>query len=215
MFILAKYDIIKGYTLMELMTVVGIIAVVVAIAIPSVIAINRSLKFKQRNDYAKTVFIAAQTNLTDMRSSGDIYACPSGLGSVGKFVGDIQNGSFTGCEGNGASGAAYQFLGTIPYSTTNAPTSAYKSLNYYDNPIGKRETDDESSFDVYTNRELGETDGTLDKVNGDPRLYALLRYSSQHEHHGCGHQPQKSAVERAERDTACLRRKGARYKFTR
>lgn len=86
---------------------------------------------------------------------------------MGKFVGDIQSGTFTDCAGNGASGAAYQFLGTLTYSTANAPAGAYKSTNRYENPIGKRTTSDESIFDIYTNRELGETDGTLEKVNGD------------------------------------------------
>lgn len=62
----------KGYTLTELLVVIGIIAVVCAIAIPSVIAISRSLRFKQRNDYAKSIFMAAQQNLTEMRSDGGL-----------------------------------------------------------------------------------------------------------------------------------------------
>lgn len=61
-----------GYTLTELLVVIGIIAIVCAIAIPSIIAISRALKFKQRNDYAKSVFLAAQQNLTEMRSDGGL-----------------------------------------------------------------------------------------------------------------------------------------------
>lgn len=61
-----------GYTLTELLVVIGIIAIVCAIAIPSIIAISRALRFKQRNDYAKSIFLAAQQNLTEMRSDGGL-----------------------------------------------------------------------------------------------------------------------------------------------
>lgn len=62
----------KGYTLAEMLSVVAIIAVIAAIAIPSIILINRAIKFKQRNEYAKTVFLAAQSHLTDMRATGGL-----------------------------------------------------------------------------------------------------------------------------------------------
>ena len=63
----------RGYTMTELLAVIGIIAVVVAIAIPSIYVISRTLKFKQRNDYAKTIFMAAQANLSEMRSDGSLF----------------------------------------------------------------------------------------------------------------------------------------------
>jgi len=60
----------KGYTMAEMMVVIGIIAVLCAIAIPSIIAISRSLAFKEANDYAESIFMAVQDNLTEMRSEG-------------------------------------------------------------------------------------------------------------------------------------------------
>lgn len=72
----------KGYTLTELLVVIGIIAVVCAIAIPSIIMISRNLKFRQRNDYAKTIFMAAQQNLSEMRSDGGLVPLQqAGIGS--------------------------------------------------------------------------------------------------------------------------------------
>ena len=84
----------KGYTMTELLMVIGIIAVVCAIAIPSIVMISRSLRFKQRNDYAKSVFMAAQQNLTEMRSDGELdvlqassgtYLIPAGGGFPDEF----------------------------------------------------------------------------------------------------------------------------------
>ena len=61
-----------GYTMTELLVVIAIIAIMAAIAIPSIIAISRALKFKRLNDHAKSIFMAAQQNLTDMRSDGEL-----------------------------------------------------------------------------------------------------------------------------------------------
>lgn len=61
-----------GYTLTEMLTVIGIIVVLLSIAIPSVISLSKSMKFAQRNDYAKSIFMAAQANLTEMRADGGL-----------------------------------------------------------------------------------------------------------------------------------------------
>ncbi len=71
-----------GYTMTELLVVVAIIAIVAAIAIPSVIAISRALKFKRVNDHAKSIFLAAQQNLTEMRSDGGLKPLQEAGGSV-------------------------------------------------------------------------------------------------------------------------------------
>jgi len=60
----------RGFTLLELVTVIGIIAVSATIAIPSLVSQNRTTKFKQHNDYAQSIFMAAQANLSQMRSQG-------------------------------------------------------------------------------------------------------------------------------------------------
>lgn len=70
-----------GYTLTELLTVIGIIAVVCAIAIPSIFSIRNALRFAQANNYAKSIFLAAQQNLTEMRSDGGLEPVQSANGA--------------------------------------------------------------------------------------------------------------------------------------
>ena len=61
-----------GYTLTEMLVVVGIIAIVCTIAIPSIISISKALRFGQANNYAKSIFLAAQQNLSELRSDGSL-----------------------------------------------------------------------------------------------------------------------------------------------
>lgn len=74
-----------GYTLTEMLVVIAIIAIACAIAIPSIFYLRDMLRFAQANNYAKSIFLAAQQNLTELRSdgglgpiqaAGDKYAIP-------------------------------------------------------------------------------------------------------------------------------------------
>jgi prepilin-type N-terminal cleavage/methylation domain-containing protein len=60
----------RGYTLMELLAVIAILAVLLGIAVPSVVSVSGALKFAQRNDHARRIFLAAQANLTRLRAEG-------------------------------------------------------------------------------------------------------------------------------------------------
>lgn len=62
----------KGFTLMETLVTVGIVAVLCAIAIPSIITVNRSMNERDLDNSARAVYLAAQSNLAQMRSSGDL-----------------------------------------------------------------------------------------------------------------------------------------------
>lgn len=67
----------RGFTLMEVLAVIAIIAVVALIAVPSFMSSRRSMAFTQRNDYARSIYIAAQTHLTDLRSKGGLDTLPT------------------------------------------------------------------------------------------------------------------------------------------
>lgn len=64
----------KGFTLMETMVTVGIVAILCAIAIPAIVSVNRSLSFRDLDNSARSVYLAAESNLAQMRSSGDLAA---------------------------------------------------------------------------------------------------------------------------------------------
>lgn len=64
----------SGYTLMEVMAVVAILAIICTIAIPSMFNIQKNLKVQEKDDYAKTIYMAAQSNLLDLRSSNQLSA---------------------------------------------------------------------------------------------------------------------------------------------
>ena len=70
-----------GYTMTELLVVIGIIAVTCAIAIPSIFAIRDALRFATANNYAKSIFLAAQQNLTELRSDGGLTPVQSASGA--------------------------------------------------------------------------------------------------------------------------------------
>lgn len=62
-----------GFTLIETLLVVSIIAIIATIAIASILVIRNNLQFKQCNDNAYAIYTAAQTNLTEMRSMGELF----------------------------------------------------------------------------------------------------------------------------------------------
>lgn len=62
----------KGFTLIETLVTVGLVAVLCGIAIPSIITMNRSMNERELENSARAVYLAAQSNLAQMRSSGDL-----------------------------------------------------------------------------------------------------------------------------------------------
>lgn len=62
----------KGFSLMEMLVVVAIIVILCGIVMVAVFSIGKKMRFKEYNDYAKTIFMAAQANLSSMRNSGEL-----------------------------------------------------------------------------------------------------------------------------------------------
>lgn len=62
----------KGFSLVEMLAVVAIMVILCGIVMVAIFSLQKSMRFKECNDYAKTIFMAAQANLSAMRSSGEL-----------------------------------------------------------------------------------------------------------------------------------------------
>ncbi len=60
----------RGFTMVELIVVLVIVAILVAIAVPALTGYIHLSQFNKNNSYAKTLYYAAEANLTQIRSSG-------------------------------------------------------------------------------------------------------------------------------------------------
>ena len=83
----------RGFTLMETLGVIAIIVILCAIAIPTVISVRATMAQKQLDSYAKTIYLAAQRTLVEMRRDGELEQLQVGLNTAkidgnteGKYV---------------------------------------------------------------------------------------------------------------------------------
>ncbi len=61
----------KGFTLPELLAVVAIIAVLVIVAVPGIMSYYQRIKITELDDSARTIFLAAQSELTAKKNAGE------------------------------------------------------------------------------------------------------------------------------------------------
>lgn len=60
----------SGFTLMETVIVVAVMAILAGLAIPAVILLQKSLYIAKMDDYARQIFLAAQSEMSTMKDSG-------------------------------------------------------------------------------------------------------------------------------------------------
>ena len=62
----------KGFTLVELIVTLAILAIVLSASIFGIVAYQKYANYKRNNEYARTIFAAAQSGLTHYKASGEL-----------------------------------------------------------------------------------------------------------------------------------------------
>ena len=101
--------------------------------------------------------------------------CPSGYANVGKFVGKVNNGTYTNCSANGTSDLALQFLGSI-----NKNKQTIKGSNYYSYKLAAEEalrnltgTVEQWPNQTYIGKDAANKDIAFAKVNNGAIYYTF------------------------------------------
>ena len=128
----------RGFTLLETVVAAGIIAVLLGIAIPSVIYIKGSLDAKQRDNYAKSIYLSVQTQLTMMHSAGTLPELHP-AGSTPHAIPRTDNAGFTGstegfCYITSAPSDEAIFDRMLPYGSIDETLRTQQILIEY-NPV--------------------------------------------------------------------------------
>ena len=67
---------------METLGAIAIIVILLAVATVSIINIRETLEFRQMNDYAREVYMAAQSQLTALKTQGRLGELQNAAGTV-------------------------------------------------------------------------------------------------------------------------------------
>ena len=94
-----------GFTLTEMLTVVAILAILIAVAVPGVSAVQRNMKMMELDNAAKSIFVAAQNRMSELRASGTLKVTVNASGDYESSLGGTQ---MTAAPGDFPSGATWQ-----------------------------------------------------------------------------------------------------------
>lgn len=106
----------KGFTIIELIVVMVIMAIVAAFAVPAVMRYLENAKETKLNNVARSLYLAAQQGLTDIKNRGV-------MSELAAFDGDVLDGGYV--FGNGA------VCGQVPAQVVPAGDAANESYLYY------------------------------------------------------------------------------------
>ena len=77
-----------GFTLAELLVVIALLAIVTAVAVPNTAAYVKRIKLTELDDSARSIYMAAQNRLDDLKARGtDISKNSIAIGSISRYGG--------------------------------------------------------------------------------------------------------------------------------
>lgn len=117
----------KGFTLVEMIVTLIITAILAGVVIGGVIAYQRYATFKKNNEYAQTIYTAAQSAFTRAKAGGQLDALAELMEKSEYKVNQFsENMIENGASGFGTGRAYYLFLGPEAPQTAEGEESAYK-----------------------------------------------------------------------------------------
>ncbi|MBU5627548.1 hypothetical protein KQI82_11565 [Oscillibacter sp. MSJ-2] len=121
----------RGFTLQEALLAVVLVVVLAAIAIPSVITLRRSLKLRELDDTARSLYLTAQNELTGRRATGtlaelqDALTREQSLKTLGAKPQDAEDDAWTSLYYISSSQAEELFPDTCLTLSTLAPEGSF------------------------------------------------------------------------------------------
>ncbi len=133
----------KGFTLIEMIVVITIIVITSVIAIPSIIAYAQQADQLHRTETAKTIYLTAQNQMTQLYALGNLKSAYSGEVS-GKYFTTDSNGKYTDeLDDTGSmltDNNVYELLGSTNYPASDLENGQENYVRYLSMPAGSDST---------------------------------------------------------------------------
>lgn len=132
----------KGFSLAEALVVAGILAILAAVSFPAVIRVRDSLRQTELDRMARSVFIAAQNQLSGLKLCGDLpeiheEGIPMGTELPSDYAVTMGEAPDTCVQRSGASGKSFTWMDDTAFSPAAAESDGGSYVIEYNRSTGR------------------------------------------------------------------------------